>query len=311
MKNKQIHTVLGAAGAVGQAVITELQAKELLVRGVGRSLKRSDIDVVKADLLQIDEAKAAIAGSSYVYLCVGLPYESKIWRRDWPILMQHVIEACRATNACLVFLDNVYLYGPSPLAVPFDETHAQHPTTEKGKARKQTRDMLWKAMENKAIKGVIGRAADFYGPHATYSPFYISFLERMLQGKKPQSVATPNKLHTYANVSDLGRALVALALDPSTHGQAWHLPVGEPITVSEMLSIFNQEMGTNFKVSFLPPFMRKLLAFFMPPLKEVGEMLYQFESDYVMSFEKFKTHFPDFKVSTYQEGVKEMVASFK
>ena len=57
--------------------------------------------------------------------------------------------------------------------------------------------------------------------------------------------------------------------------------------------------------------MRKLLALFISPLKEVGEMMYQFESDYVMSFEKFKTHFPDFKVSTYQEGVKEMVASFK
>lgn len=311
MKNDQIHTVLGAAGAVGQAVITELQAKGLSVRGVGRSLKRSDIAVVQADLLQIDEAKAAIQGSSYVYLCVGLPYESKVWRRDWPILMQHVIEACRTTDACMVFLDNIYLYGPSPLSVPFDETHSQQPTTEKGKARKQTRDILWNAIERNAIKAVVGRAADFYGPKATYSPFYISFLERMLQGKNPQSVATPGKLHTYANVSDLGRALVALALDPSTYGQAWHLPVGEPITVTDMLSIFNQEMGTSFKVSFLPPFMRKLLAFFMPPLKEVGEMMYQFESDYVMSFDKFKTHFPDFKVSTYQEGVKDMVASFK
>jgi nucleoside-diphosphate-sugar epimerase len=311
MKNDQIHTVLGAAGAVGQAVIAELQAKGLSVRGVGRSLKRSDIAVVKADLLQIDQAKAAIEGSSHVYLCVGLPYESKVWRRDWPILMQHVIEACKMTEARLVFLDNVYLYGPSPLSVPFDETHSQQPATEKGKVRKQTRDILWSAIESNAIKAVMGRAADFYGPKATYSPFYISFLERMLQGKNPQSVATPGKLHTYANVSDLGRALVALALDPSTYGQAWHLPVGEPITVTDMLSIFNEEMGTNFKVSFLPPFVRKLLAFFMPPLKEVGEMMYQFESDYVMSFDKFKTHFPDFKVSTYQEGVKDMVASFR
>lgn len=311
MKNDQIHTVLGAAGAVGQAVIAELQTKGLSVRGVGRSIRRSDIAVVKADLLQFEEAKVAIEGSSHVYLCVGLPYESKVWRRDWPILMQHVIEACSATAACLIFLDNVYLYGPSPLAVPFDETHPQHPTTEKGQARKQTRDILWQAMKNNSIKGVIGRAADFYGPHATYSPFYISFLERMLQGKNPQSIATPGKLHTYANVSDLGRALVALALDSSTHGQAWHLPVGEPITVADMLSVFNAEMGTDFKASFLPPFMRKVLGLFMKPLREVGEMLYQFESDYVMSFEKFKAHFPDFKVSSYQEGVKEMVASFK
>ena len=32
--------------------------------------------------------------------------------------------------------------------------------------------------------------------------------------------------HTYAHVDDNARALVALALDESTHGRAWHLPVG-------------------------------------------------------------------------------------
>ena len=40
-------------------------------------------------------------------------------------------------------------------------------------------------------------------------------------------------------------------------------------------------------------------------------MLYQFQSEYIMSFDKFAAHFPDFQVSTYEEGVQEMIASFQ
>ena len=32
----------------------------------------------------------------------------------------------------------------------------------------------------------------------------------------------------------------------------------------------------------------------MSPVKEISEMLYQFDNDYIMSFEKFKQHFPNF-----------------
>jgi nucleoside-diphosphate-sugar epimerase len=311
MSPSLLHTVLGASGSTGKAVIQALQDRQLPFRGVGRRPSRSDIDWRTADLLNLEETKQAIEGSSHVYLCAGLPYRTNVWLRDWPLLMQHVIEACLIHDAVLIFLDNVYMYGPAPLTVPFDENHTQQPVTLKGWARYQTANILLEAVEEYKLKAVIGRSADFYGPFAANSPFYISFLEQMLKGKAPQSIAKKGVPHTYAYTLDNGRALVELALDPSTHGQVWHLPVGPAVTMDEVVQYFNRSLGTDFQLSYLPPFMRKVLSLFIRPLKEAGQMLYQYDTDYVMSFDKFKTHFPDFRVTSYQEGIDAMIASFK
>lgn len=311
MNSPQLHTVLGASGAVGQAVIAELQTRKLPIRAVSRSVHIADVENVQANLLNPGEAKQAIQGSGYVYLCVGLPYDSKVWQRDWPILIQTVIEACAATDARLIFLDNVYMYGPAPLTVPFDETHSQAPTSKKGQVRKTTADLLLSAMESGTVKALIGRSADFYGPGAVFSPFYISFLERMLAGKAPQSIAVPNVTHTYAHVGDNGKALVALALDEKAYGQTWHLPVGPPITVEAMTGLFNQALGSNHRVSFLPNWLRGILSLFIQPLREMKEMMYQYDTPYVMNSQKFLAHFPDFEVTSYEQGVREMIDSFQ
>lgn len=310
MKN-QIHTVLGASGATGQAVIKELQNRNLNFNAVERSKKLTGIETIQADLLNLDETVKAIQESSFVYLCVGLPYQSKVWARDWPIVMHNVITACVQANAKLIFFDNVYMYGPHPLSQPFNETHPQHPTTKKGLARKQTTDLLLQAIADKKINGVIGRSADFYGDHAVNSPIYISFLQNMLKGKAPQVLGEKRITHTYAYSGDNGKALVALALDETTYGQVWHLPVGEPITFDEVNEILNKAIDTNFKLSYMPKVMRKVLSVVIPPIGEVEEMLYQFQSPYEMNFDKFKEHFPDFQITSYKDGIKRMVQSFK
>jgi nucleoside-diphosphate-sugar epimerase len=306
-----LHTVLGASGAVGQAVIRELQARDLPVRAVSRSTVPEGIETMAADLRQEADVAKVVAGASHVYLCVGLSYSATVWEKEWPLVMRQVIAACAREGAVLVFLDNVYMYGPAPLRVPFTETHRQEPSSRKGKVRKAIADQLLDAVAKGEVQGVIGRAPDFLGAGAVNSIFYILFLERMLQGKAPQSTAVPNVVHTYADVADLGRALVALALDPVTHGQVWHLPVGEPITVEGMQAHFNAVLGTNYQVSFLPAILRRILAWFVPILREVNEMQYQFETPYIMSDAKFRAHFSDFQTPPYAETVAQMVAHFR
>ncbi|NJL77026.1 MAG: hypothetical protein HC892_20425 [Saprospiraceae bacterium] len=104
--------------------------------------------------------------------------------------------------------------------------------------------------------------------------------------------------------------MVALALDDSTYGQVWHLPVGKPITFDEINDLMNSVLGTNFKISYLPKVMRKILSFFIPTIGEVEEMLFQFENPYEMNFDKFKNHFPNFQTTSYQDGIKSMIKSF-
>jgi nucleoside-diphosphate-sugar epimerase len=310
MKNRELHVVLGANGAMGQAVIAALQAKDLTLRAVTRSGSVEGVETRHADLRESEASKRAVEGASHVYLCVGLPYRAKVWARDWPRIMQNVIDACLRQSAVLVFLDNVYMYGPPPLSIPFDEGHPQHPTSRKGKARRETADLLLRAISERGLKAVIGRSADFYGPGAANSPFYISFLERMLRGKAPQSIYPAGLPHTYAYTPDNGRALVELALNPDTYGQVWHLPVGEELTIDQICMLFNREMSKDFKVSYMSDWLLAMLSLFIPILGEVKEMRYRFQGPYLMSGKKFRNRFPDFRVTPYQEGVETMVNSF-
>jgi nucleoside-diphosphate-sugar epimerase len=308
--NKQLHLVLGGAGAIGQAVIKELQKRSLSLKVIERSKKIEGIETINIDLMDKEKTRKAIIGATHVYLCVGLPYDSKIWKTQWPTLIQNVINACSLAKAKLIFLDNIYMYGPAPLSIPFDELESQDPQTRKGKVRKTIADMILEAHKTKKIQAVIGRSADFYGPNAKNSSLYIGFLQRTLNGKNPQWLSKPNQEHTYAFTTDNGKALVELALNDSTYGEVWHLPVGKKITIEEILKIINKELNTNYKISYMPKFLLAISSFFVPILKEVKEMLYQFNNTYDMSCKKFQKKFPDFKVTDYKKGIQEMIKSF-
>lgn len=308
--NKQLHLVLGGSGTIGQAVITELLQRHLSVKAVERSKEVKDIETIKADLLNFDETQKTISGATHVYLCVGLPYNSKIWTEQWPILVKNVIAACSSTKAKLIFFDNVYMYGRPPLSIPFNEEEKQNPQTKKGKARKIIADMILNAHKSNKIESVIGRSADFYGPNAHNSSLYINFLQKILNNQKPGWSGKPNQEHTYAFTTDNGKALVNLALDDSTYGEVWHLPVGEKITIEQILEIINKELDSDYKISFMPRFLLNILSLFVPILKEVKEMLYQFDNNYDMSWDKFHTKFPNFRVTSYENGIKKMIESF-
>lgn len=309
MKN-ELHVVLGAAGAIGSAVVRELTRQNLPVLAVERSRDVIGVKTLHADLYDIEQSKEVSREATHVYLCVGLPYSSKVWKEGWPRIMTNVISACEVADARLIFFDNMYLYGPS-LSVPFDETTPQHPTKEKGLARKRAADALLEAHQSGRIKGLIGRSADFYGPGAVNSRFYITILKSILEGKKPLWDMSAGVPHTYAYSEDCARALVMLAGDESAYGEVWHLPVGEPITPDEILGFFNTHLGTSFRLQYLSPLMKRILALFIAPLRESQELAYQFNEPYVMSWEKLKKKYPELTATSYDEGVQTMIASFK
>ena len=310
MKNEDMHIVLGGSGAVGSAVIKELQKRKLPVKAVGRSVKVPGVETVTADLLNREQLSAAAAGATHIYLCIGLPYSSAVWKKDWPVVMKNTMDVCRENNAVLVFLDNVYMYGPSPLDVPFSEAHNQTPPSKKGRVRKEIADMLMSAVSSGEIKGLIGRSADFYGPGAKNSQFYTVFYENILKNKNPQWLGKPGVKHTYAYTEDNGRALVELALDESCLGEVWHLPVGEPVVIQDIMDLINQSLNSNYSISYMPRALMNLLRPVVPIVGEVKEMIYQFDNDYVMSWDKFREKFPDFRITPYKDGIDAMINSF-
>lgn len=73
---------------------------------------------------------------------------------------------------------------------------------------------------------------------------------------------------------------------------------------------FNGILGTSHEIKQVSKLMLKLLSFVVPPIKEVSEMLYQFNFMYILDSQKFMKKFPKFKVTSIDEGLKEMVESF-
>ena len=307
---RETHLVLGASGSSGYWVIEALKGKKKRIVAVSRTRNYEGIETRSADMLLPDQVELALAGATHVYICIGVPYSTKMWNAQWPVIMKNVIHGCEKIGARVIFLDNIYMYGPAPLPLNFSEETSQYPIAKKGRVRKAISDMLLEAHREGRVKAVLGRSADFYGPKTANTPLYTSFLENMLKGKSPGWLGSPGKKHTYSYTPDNGRALVELALDNDSYGQAWHLPVSKVTTIEEITSIINAKLGSNFTVSFLPKGMKRVLAWFIPLLREINDVGYMFEQDYVMDAGKFRTRYPHFEVTDLDHGIEAMIRDF-
>jgi nucleoside-diphosphate-sugar epimerase len=301
---------------LGDGVVGREVAAELARRGISSKLGSrrtvNDDTHVQVNAGDAQSVTAASRGASHIYITLGLPYVAKIWEAEWPLIMRSVIEAARVNGARVVYFDNIYAYGPPPLQNPITEEHPVGAVSRKGKARQAIAAELLTADEAGTVKALIARAADYYGPGATNSGLYVMALSRMLAGKAPQLLSDPGILHSYTYTLDAARGLVELALDEGAYGQVWHLPTAAPtLRDSEILAKLAELTGTHGKPMVMPRALLPVLGVFVPILKDVREMLYQTDSDYVFSSAKFAARYPQFRVTPYDEGLQVMVESFR
>jgi nucleoside-diphosphate-sugar epimerase len=127
----KLHTILGANGTIAKELVPVLQANGESIRLVSRNPKPvPGAETRAADVLDYGQVVRAVEGSHVVYLLIGIPYDHKVWQRDWPVIMRNVIDACKATGARLVFFDDVYMYGKVD-GVMTEETPYRH-SSKKG-----------------------------------------------------------------------------------------------------------------------------------------------------------------------------------
>ncbi len=159
-----MQTILGSGGAIAIELAKELKKFTDKVRLVSRNPKKvnNDDEVFQANLLDKKLINDAVAGSDVVYLTAGLQYNIRVWQRDWPVIMQSVIDACVAHHAKLVFFDNVFMYSPEEIPHMTEESRVA-PATKKGKVRAALIKMIFDAIHNKNLTALVARSADFYG----------------------------------------------------------------------------------------------------------------------------------------------------
>ncbi len=257
------------------------------------------------DVLDSASVASAVEGQDAVYVTTGLPYKLSVWRAQWPTIIDNVITACKQAGAKLVFIDNIYSYGPSPLNNPITEEHPRQPASEKGKVRLQLVIKLEEAMNN-GLEVLIVRCADFYGPNVNSSGVTMA-IDSAVKGKKAYFMGNPETRHTYSYVPDIARATVLLARSSDTFNQTWHVPSASAITGTELMNLAESAFGRKVKWSMLRSSNITFPSIFVPILRELKEMMYQFENDYIFDSSKFQKRFPDFNITQYPEGIKATV----
>ena len=304
-----LHTVLGGTGTIGSELIKYLKMNGKNVRSVSRTSNIPDVQNIRCDLLEKGSIHLALKESTHVYFCLMLPYDSKIWMQHWYNLVVSIVAFAKAENIRLIYLDNTYMYA-KPYKGLVTEKFSQAMETKKGTARKRATDYIITAIKEEQLNAVIARSSDFYGPSAIHSQFYIKFIENIVQGKNPQTLIDPSIKHCYTYTVDVAKALYLLAMDDSSYGKVWHIPSSDPITLKEVNAICNAYLEKNYELSVMPIFIRKIVSLFHKEIREVDEMLYQFERDTVFDASRFKGRFPNFQPMEVKEGIKNMIASF-
>ncbi len=304
-----MQTILGANGTIGSLLAGELIKYTDRIRLVSRNPKKVNEtdELFPADLTEPGLIEKAVAGSEVVYLMVGLEYNLKVWQQKWPVIMRATIDVCIKHNAKLVFFDNVYMYDINAIA-HMTENSPINPPSKKGKVRSQVAEMLLSAIQSGKLTGLIARSADFYGPNNDKSFLIEVVYKNIKKGKKPNWFINADKKHSFTYTPDAAKATALLGNTADAYGQVWHLPTDKnAITGKDMISLFTKEMNVADKLFILPAWLLKLLGIFIPLMKEMPEMMYQYDRDYFFDSSKFDQRF-SFSTTTYQQGVKDTIA---
>ena len=74
-------------------------------------------------------------------------------------------------------------------------------------------------------------------------------------------------------------------------GQAWHIPCAPAITPREILAIGAKSFGKKTKVTNIPMWLLPIFGLFMPFMKEMVEMRFQWNRPYDVDSSKFAKRF--------------------
>ena len=287
------HVVFGT-GPVGLALVEHLVATGQKVTAVNRGGYADvpeGVDVLTGDASDIGFTTEAVRGASVVYQCLAPPYTK--WPELFPPLQAAVAEGAFAAGAKLVSFENLYLYGRTNGA-PITEDLPSAATGPKGRVRAQMARDLLEAHKAGKLRVAIGRASDFFGPRGLVSHMGERVFYRALAGKNAQVFGDPTQLHTFSYLPDIGAGLATLGARDDADGRAWHLPNANTLPTRSFIEKVYEAARTTGRASAMPPTLVNLVALFNGNVRELKEVLFEFEEPFVVDSGAFESAFDQF-----------------
>lgn len=308
MNTKPLHVVFGA-GQIGPRLARKLREQGHDVRLVRRAGGGPEgIPVLHGDAGDAAFAAQAVTGAATVYHCMNSAYDAKVWARELPRILASLIAAAGGAHARLVVLDNLYMLG-RPAGRNLDENSPIAPCSRKGEIRAQLNEQLLAAERRGDVRAVVGRASDFYGPGGVGTYFGDAFWPGALTKGIAQTLTNLDTPHTYHYTEDVAAALALLGTAPDdVTGRWWMLPCAPAEPTRALIARLGRALGRDLKIRALPRPLLGLLALFLPILRELGEMAYQWDEAFVTDDRQFRARFgPALQVTPLDAGARATV----
>ncbi|QPR34112.1 NAD-dependent epimerase/dehydratase family protein [Delftia acidovorans] len=303
-----MQTILGANGQIAVELARELHSNYTqnlrLVSRKPRKVNDTD-ELVSADLMNPAQTLEAVRGSEVVYFTAGLPPDTELWEGQFPAMLRNALDATRAAGAKFVYFDNTYMY-PQTAQRQTEET-AFAPVGRKGRVRALMAEMVLAEMQRGDIPVAIARAPEFYGPGKTQSITNTLVIGPLKAGQKAKVPVRDDKLRTLIWTPDASRAMAAIGNAQDAYGQTWHLPCwDERLTYQTFVNLAAATFGVEPRYKVLSHLAMVVAGWVSKPVRELRELLPRYAHDNVFDSSKFKRRFPDFAVTSYAQGLKQI-----
>lgn len=271
--------VILGAGPIGAATTRELLAQGRRVTVV----TRSGTPLGGARAVRLDAGDPALAeiatGADVIVNALNLPYDQ--WVGCWPALHESIMTAAEGSGAALLLIGNLYGYRPGVLMTaeePLD------PPSRKGAVRARMWAELLDRHRAGRLRAAELRASDYTGPGALDTEGAHAgrrLVQPVLAGRTARVLGDPDAPHTWTDVDDIARTAAAVIAQ-----QAWGRPWIVPSAPARSIRNVGQDVAATAgvgaaRVSAYPNWLVRGMGLANPMMRELGEMLYQFEAPFV------------------------------
>ncbi|HEU5483703.1 MAG TPA: NAD-dependent epimerase/dehydratase family protein [Microlunatus sp.] len=274
--------VVVGAGPVGRHTAEVLRDRGDTVKVLTRSgrIRLDGIESIAADASNPSALTTAVAGAAAVFNCAN-PTDYTTWEQVWPPLAESLLTAAERTGATLVTASCLYPYGPT--TAPMVEGQPDAATDHKGRLRAG----MWaeaKARHDAGrLRAVEVRGSDYVGAGVGGNGHVTRHLATATRGRAAWVIGRPDLPHSWTDVLDMARALVAVTDRPDSWGRVWHAPTNAPRSQRQALTDVLAVGGLDpVPVRAIPPLALRGLAVVNPLMREIAELSYMWTRPYVL-----------------------------
>ncbi|RNL63223.1 NAD-dependent epimerase/dehydratase family protein [Nocardioides marmoriginsengisoli] len=285
------HLVVGA-GPVGRHVaqlLADRGSDVVVATRSGTDTGIAGVGHLALDASDADALSAATEGASVLYNCAN-PGDYTSWTTVWPPLAEALLVAAERSGATCAITGNLYPYGP--VDGPMSESTPDAATDRKGVLRARMWADARELHEAGRIRTVEVRGSDYVGTGVGGNGHVSRQVPGMLAGKRAWVLGAKDEPHAFTDVLDVARLLVAAAEDETALGRTWLVPSNPPRTQAEALTDVMAAVGRPApKVSVVPGPVQAAAGLFVPLLRELNELAYQWNRPYLIDDSAARAHF--------------------